>query len=60
MYCHSEQLYYPGPTTVQLSVIEEEKEGGDLPVTGIEAIKCHQELEVRICYIMTVDMEVDT
>ena len=36
----------PGPATVQLSVTEEQKQGGDLPVTDIEAIKCHQELEV--------------
>ena len=41
----------PGPATVQLSVTEEEKQGGDLPVTDIEAIKCHHELEVRICSI---------
>ena len=38
----------PGPATVQLSVTEEQKEGGDLPVTDIEAIKCHQHLEVYV------------
>ena len=52
----------PGPASIQPSVTEEDKEAGDLPVTDIEAIKYHQELEVYVESkdIMTVvDMKVD-
>ena len=46
----------PGPGTIQFSVTEEEKEGGDLTATDIEAIKCHHGLEVSLIQILTLNL----